>query len=556
MFTTSVKHPAAGSGEIFNYQIDLGEPNRLGQATTTFTEACLAIACQHFGVLGATIEAHGHQSLSAYLSAIAPSPIGTFQPVADLLDIVHTQVKSLFGAATARQSASDLERSPLVLTANHHGVTYFTQDFQGNLILALNRMGDDDALHTVPVFACGTVPLDNLTYPLGLLCYDTQADAPHDSPKKIPVFSNKMRRQMVSCAKPFDPAMVGRAQQRAQKLIGEGAISATLDRAIQTILKRDYSHPDVADLPSYTLQSTALNHRIWGRLFNTNRRTPELITLELEKVAIGLLEKDLINSDSLAHCVMFDAKLRQHVFNMLDGQRACWRSQFLLRRLHADQATANNWASAAGCGTMLFWGLDDRGRRVPLYLRNVGTGRALLCGIDDRGKLLEMPFTVQSILEGLQNDQLLPSIFTSLLAISLARGVVCAGGYFQCEYLPTMQRGLVKALKATGGYSDAAARVAQVKTDTYLSGMIAVMRSTEAGHLIPAGPLEIMAGGGLDDDALERMRALTVRDAHIGAMGETIQDLPNEEKERLPVDWHSKLVKDAKHLLSETISVV
>jgi hypothetical protein len=176
--------------------------------------------------------------------------------------------------------------------------------------------------------------------------------------------------------------------------------------------------------------------------------------------------------------------------------------------------------------------------------------------VDDRGKVYERPYTVTSLLEGLQQNQLLPSIFTSLLTLSLARGVVCAGGYFQCEYLPAMQRGLVGAMQAVDGYGDVARRISQVKTDTYLSGMIAVMRRTEAGHLVPAGPLEIIAGGGLDDEALLKMMALSLKDAHIGALAETIQDLPAAEKTTLPDNWRSELAQDARRVLEEKIAVV
>jgi hypothetical protein len=111
-------------------------------------------------------------------------------------------------------------------------------------------------------------------------------------------------------------------------------------------------------------------------------------------------------------------------------------------------------------------------------------------------------------------------------------------------------------MKTINGYADVARKVAQVKTDTYLSGMIAVMRRTEGGHLVPAGPLEIIAGGGIDDEALLKMTHLSLKDAHIGALAETIQDLPTSEKAALPDDWRSELAQGAKQVLIEKIAVV
>jgi hypothetical protein len=556
MYTTSSK-PHSGDGQgVDECQKLLASIGPQEQAHPRSIDAYISLACDHFDVLGRAIRHHGHRSLADYLDLIQPPPLTAFQPNDDLLDLVYRQVTSQFGKEKARRAIHDLERMPLVLTANHHGVTYFAQDFQGNLIFALNRLGNGEVPRTIPVFACGTVPLDNLTFPLGMLYYDAAGGGPPGVPKKLSVFSNKMRRQLVSCAKPFDRSMIERARRRSQSLIAEGRISATLDAAIHALLVDDYSHPKIAGLTSYTQQATALNYRIWRRIFRTKHRMPDLFTLELEKVAMGLLKKDLTNHASLAHCVMFDTRLRDQVFNILDGERACWRTRFLLRRLHADADAVKNSGSTAGCGTMLFWGLDERRRRVPLYLRAVGPGKALLCGVDDRGRVYERPYTAGSILEGLRQNQLLPSIFTSLLTLSLARGVVCAGGYFQCEYLPAMQRGLVDALQAVAGYADVARKVSRVKTDTYLSGMIAVMRRAKAGHLVPAGPLEIIAGGGIDDEALSKMMALSLKDAHIGALAETIQDLPVAEKAVLPDNWRSELTQGAQQVLMEKIAVI
>ena len=93
-----------------------------------------------------------------------------------------------------------------------------------------------------------------------------------------------------------------------------------------------------------------------------------------------------------------------------------------------------------------------------------------LYGIDDRGNGLELPYSPESIRDGLNQGKLLPSIFTSFLVVSLARGLVCAGGYFQCEYLPAMQRGIVNALKKTGGYDEIAPIVSNVTTNVLSIG--------------------------------------------------------------------------------------
>jgi hypothetical protein len=280
---------------------------------------------------------------------------------------------------------------------------------------------------------------------------------------------------------------------------------------------------------------------------------PEIVCLELEKISGALLDKDLRNSESLVSSIMFDEKLRENTFEELDGKKACWQTKKLLKRLHLDNWDESEKQAAEGCGTMLFWGLDDRGRRVPLYLDATAKTGKKLYGIDDRGNGLEWSYSPESVRDGLNQGKLLPSIFTSFLVVSLARGLVCAGGYFQCEYLPAMQRGIVNALTKTGGYDEVARLVSNVTTNLYLSGMTAVM--TRIGHdlLVPAGPVEILAGGGIGPDDIERLGSLTVKDAHLSAMFETLPDLPFLARQT--PDWKTQLAADTARLLNNRVVI-
>jgi hypothetical protein len=515
----------------------------------------LDMACDHFGVIDKTIRTYGGHQLYEYLNTIQQVPRQAFQSKNDLLAVVREYVTPLLGDLIAKQAAEDIERSPLVLTANHHGVAYFSQDFQGGIIFSINRMSDQGNFRTVPIFSCGTVPLNNITYPLGLLCYRSVDKNFSLVPRKIPIFPNRMKRQMVSCTGPFDQDMLNRAQHRVHNLIKDQILSDTLNHPIQTLLSEEYCKSTVINLPSYSQQAVALNYAIWKRLFNDRQRAPELVAIELEEISNRLLLHDIGNNNSLVHCVLFDAELRKNVLKELDGKRACWKTKKLLSRLHADYSGKNTVPAASGCGTMLFWGLDNRGWRIPLYFNPEFSKKETLCGIDDRGNALEMPFSVKSIREGLVNKKILPSLFTSMLVISMARGVTCAGGYFQCDYLPAMQQGLVKALKNTGGYDLAAQSLANIPTDTYLSGMIAVMSRIDANAIVPAGPLEIIAANGLNNSDLERMQSLTIKDMHLSALSETLPDLPAEKQKTLPPNWKAELADDLAHRLNGNIII-
>ena len=129
----------------------------------------------------------------------------------------------------------------------------------------------------------------------------------------------------------------------------------------------------------------------------------------------------------------------------------------------------------------------------------------------------------------------------------------CVGGYFQCEYLPKMQAGLVKALQKTAGYQDVADLVEGVTTDTYLSGMQAVMARINEDTLVPAGPIEIIAGGGLTDDDIQQILSLTVRDAHLASLFETVPDIvPWTVK---TPDWKKQLAIDCCQMLRRRVVI-
>ena len=145
----------------------------------------------------------------------------------------------------------------------------------------------------------------------------------------------------------------------------------------------------------------------------------------------------------------------------------------------------------------------------------------------------------------------MPSLFTCFLETAFARGLVCLGGYYQAAYLPLMQTGLQTALAATGD-RETAQRVAAVPTRRYLSGMLGVMIRNQGG-LFPAGPIEIIAGGGLTGDDLTRLAALTVRQAHLAGLFDTVIDAVSPEHR--PAGWAAALARDCAAALDGAVVV-
>jgi hypothetical protein len=106
-----------------------------------------------------------------------------------------------------------------------------------------------------------------------------------------------------------------------------------------------------------------------------------------------------------------------------------------------------------------------------------------------------------------------------------------------------MQDGLANILLDIEGYKEYGTHLTQVPSNSYLSGMQVVLNHYESEFLLPAGPVEIIATGGLSQSQLLRMHSTTVRDAHLAGLMETIPDF--QPKGDLPHNWYWLLAEES-----------
>ncbi len=511
-------------------------------------EYYLETACQKLPVVNRTIQEHGDRPLSAYLENFIVNPSPSYQERDDFFDALHQYTALLSGETVAKKAVNDLKNCPVILTSNHLGVEFFSQSLQSSLIFSLNSGRGTPDSTCVPVFSCANIPLDNLTYPQGALFYHVSISDFDSMPIKLPIFSNRLRKQTVSAAPPLTRTMIESAEKNLDKMLGNKQIPNVIADTMHTIFQEDYNADSVLSLPDYSTQSAILNRRIWKRLFSEPDTAPEMLCLELEKISSMLLTSDLRNQESLAWCVMFDPDLRQKVLEILDDVNGCWVLEKLSQRVKFSSSDDKKEGIPIGCGTVFFWCINDSGRRIPLCIETAESEKKILHGRDDRCNYFEFPYTPEAICELINKKRLIPSIFTCFLTLSLARGLACVGGYFQGEYLPAIQRGLATALRAAG-YDHAADAVSNVPTHFYLSGMLGIMTKMTEQCLIPAGPIEIIAGGGINANDMEQMLSLTVREAHLAGLFETVPDILSPEKLRAR-GWKKELAADCFRLLN------
>ncbi len=496
---------------------------------------------RHAPVVEKTLSESGNLSIADYIDQYPLSYEEGYQAKDDFLDIVYDYLLPVFGSFIARDAVNDLAKTPAALTANHHGVDFFAQSVQGTLLFSQILSARNPNQSTVPVIACANIPLNNLTYPRGMLLYH-MADSTlglGSIPKKLPIFSDRLKNSLVSLVGPIDKDQVDRGRKQVDKMIEKGKIFSQYGEVVQDILETNYGNAAVQRCKNYSEQSVILNHDIWNRMFTDPGTVLDLVYMELEAIVCKLLEKDLPDPESLIHILMFNAEITAELVSELDGKAACWQEDKLQRRLSEDLKDNTVKRQLKNCGTHFFWGVGPKNKLIPMILKGQGSNRMVLKGKDDKGKEYSLAFDPSSIGDALKEGHVLPSLFTCYAALSLARGVKCIGGYYQSEYLPVMQKSIVNVLQKHPSMERAAVHVGNIDAGGYLSGMQTVMTSVKDQSIIPAGPVEIIAGGGLDSDNIEKLKNLSIKEAHLASMLETIPDLvPYGER---PDGWEDNI---------------
>jgi hypothetical protein len=83
--------------------------------------------------------------------------------------------------------------------------------------------------------------------------------------------------------------------------------------------------------------------------------------------------------------------------------------------------------------------------------------------------------------------------------------------------------------------------------------MLAFMTLIENDMIIPAGPLEIISKGGIKNEDIEKILSLTVRDAHLASLLETLPDFASTLIKSQ--DWKYQVAKDSLSVLEGKVVI-
>ncbi|MGK5093075.1 hypothetical protein WDW89_13795 [Deltaproteobacteria bacterium TL4] len=497
----------------------------------------------HLPGVSKILNEYGHLTLGEYIQTFSHNTALPVQPRDDLIRVACVYAKRLLGEQTSDALKKRLETTPSILTANHHGPNFLSLFVQSDLIYSLAEVSNAGYStlqnRVIPVFAYGSISLNNPSYPKGIILSRKKenkdlADT-FGSSLKINVYPDKNKHTLVCTAAPFDRDMVQHALSRVKYLSRQQDISAQEAHVLNHILNEEYLSNDVLTQDSYSDQSVILNHRLWKRLFSNPVRAlmPEMVYLEMEKIVGMLLEEDLRNQDSLAYRIFFDPDLRTQLLDIVDQKEGlCWNISKLKALLNSALSEKERQALLEKSGTVFFWGIDAKGRRIHLVLVKE-QGDLFLKGMDDSRHEFKFPFTPEKLIEGLRNKKIIPGLFTTFMVVAFARAYRCFGGFWQITYLPLMQSGLVAALQATKGYAAWAEQIATVPTANYVTGKSVAVACYSNGSIRPAGLIELSLKDGLKQQDLDKISSLTVKEANLYGMLEIYDSfIKKDEKEQ------------------------
>lgn len=435
--------------------------------------------------LGEYVQAVFHQGRERQRSAMEG-------PVRRLLaDVIAAHTEPLRALAGYENIQEQVRRHILEIgvlnTGPHHGIfghPYLAADMVLPVLSARSPAGP------ILVLADSSVPLDNMSYPPGILLTEKRREESLQG-RKVPIrlrLSPSKNHVCMLAAKPFQGEDAARALSSLTRLRREGLLSAGKAELLEHTLNHLEREPCIREARSYSEQATLMNAWLFPRLFSEELwpHLPPLAYLDCARICTRALRELLLREG-------------EHFLSrvLLDGR---------LRRGFVETARS---ASVTG-STDLFFGLSAEGRRVPLRLSEDG-GQLL----DTKGELAPVSLERGRLLDELEGGRLYAGFGLSF-ALLASGGIECVGGFNQAiGYLPAFLSALSHWLEGHGFRADAEQIAAS--NPLRLSTLGVVFRERE-GALERAGAFDIIMGrrpalsAGLTREDLGRCGGLSVAD--------------------------------------------
>jgi hypothetical protein len=371
---------------------------------------------------------------------------------------VQKVAQRCLGDCVAEQVRVSLERGNYVSTVDHHGPLSHPAFFQPHVLRMI--LDQNENIPATIVLSCGSVSLDNHTFPRGLWFHGDAGER-----VRFPFMSLRDRHVSVYGREPFAYTDIVKTLSHMKAC---PPIMETLTDVLQDV--------DLYTKNSYRDQITFMNHQLMKRVLPQGG---DFVSITIEEVVQEILCSEYLFSSTGIAPILFDADARTRFLFATNG----------IQTSH-DFTRANT--------TVLFWGLD-RGVRVPLRITNGF--------LTDAGGMISVPFDPYHIEAALRAEYIFPNLALCLLVLS-SLGMQLGGGFLQVDYLPSL------VAKAKQACNEVHTRIDFNATSDFMGGDFIFLPSPDISPLTvldyiqqPIGVTDVIRYGRMTtvSDAIDRI---------------------------------------------------
>ncbi len=417
-------------------------------------------------ILRKIFESCGKMSLSDYVNSwptVASSEFSVFYQEAEKL------LKSLYPQELAEKAMAELKRFSLVSTIDHHGILNHPFFINSNLIFSLKKQQQ----YLICLSTAG-VSLNNSSWPGCLLISDGLGNY-----KRFSFFPDAKKTQTVFSA---DAITLEGAKKVAAEINRDKGLSFEHKQKLTGLVNRVFFEKLAISQKNFSSQASVTTSLLWQEIFPG---APKVIYLPIEDLVANILKNFVCGDES---------NVLHKLFFTLEGQRLV--EKYFMGSLGA--------FSGEHKGSFLFWGINNKGRRVHL-LRDGGDIKGL-------GYLIKLkPKEIQTALE---NRLLYPSTLVCFLVL-LYFQVTCLGGFNQVNWLTGIKEKFLGVL-AELGETELLEKIKKVPTENFAEGNLAFLFQKD--KIIKATGLDIYLSG---QDLYPKYQKL----AKVLTLGQSIESL-------------------------------
>jgi hypothetical protein len=414
----------------------------------------------------------------------------------EMISTFQAEVERLLGKRVAREAADQLAAHYYVGTTDHHGPLTHPFFINSNLLTAVPFFEHSDSiLRNVIVFACGSVSLNNSSWPRGLL-FNTFAKGKIQT-QRLSFFPAKDRLCPVFNFRAYTREDIERTRGFLREMVKAGDVHEEEGAKVEAILDEIYLTPEALDSRDFSDQITRTNFHLWKKFFGAKHQqdAPNLVYLEQETLVSKLLINFHLYTDTTITHLLFDPGYDLLIANYFEGIQGAFDRK-------------ENY------GTYLFWALPKGAKyRVQMWKK----GDRLVT--DDGSYSIELkPEIIQKALEA---KEIMPSMMLSYIVLAFYYGLKCLGGFSQVNYLTFMKNAYIKMQADRGNYRSIEV-CARSQTKEMGGDFTLAFMEGPNGELVPSTGLDLILYG--DDDTwpclVEQSKQVTLEEGIFTLMPE------------------------------------